>query len=323
MNTIVTGTVQIKLSLDFLFYLVYYVINLKYYMEHRDSFNNGEGKDDFIMNKTADLHIHTYYSDGTMSPEEIVEEALRNNVGLIAVTDHDVIEGSQELQKLCEGKDITCLTGAELNALEDGLNYHILSYGVNLQNEDFIRFVKQNRAYLETVNAVLIERMQEDDTRVSVADYDAFSHNPRKGGWKALQYLMAKGITGSLREGFAYYTKYNCTYEVADFPTIRVVCEQIHKAGGKAVLAHPGVSIKEDDLSRFRNRLVEFIDFGLDGIECYYITHTEEITKLCLDLGRERNLLITAGSDCHGDFGSARIGDVNVPVECLQLGGLL
>lgn len=275
-----------------------------------------------MAEKTADLHIHSYYSDGTMSPEEIVEEAIRNNVGLIAITDHDVIEGSLELERLCKDKDITFLTGAELNALEVGLNYHILSYGADLHDEAFVSFVRQNRAYLETVNAILIERMQEDDPSVSVSEYDAFSHNPRMGGWKALQYLMAKGITNNLREGFAYYTKYHCTYEVAAFPTIKTVCEQIHRAGGKAVMAHPGVSIKETDLKLFQDRLEEFVDYGLDGIECYYVTHTEDITKLCLTLCKERKLLITAGSDCHGTFGNARVGDIAIPIEKLSLGDL-
>ena len=66
--------------------------------------------------KFADLHIHSYYSDGTMSPKEILEMAKNNNVALMAITDHDVLEGSRELLKICEGTGIKCIAGVELDA---------------------------------------------------------------------------------------------------------------------------------------------------------------------------------------------------------------
>lgn len=272
--------------------------------------------------KTADLHIHSYYSDGTMSPEEILEEAVENDVGLLAITDHDVLEGSLELRKLCRDRDIVYIPGAELNSLDNGANFHILCYGADMEDAQFTRFVKNNRSLLDRVNEKLIEIMQNAGEPVSMEDYNAYQCDRRKGGWKALHYLMDKGLTGSPREGFAYYDKYQCYYDCVDFPSIGKVCEIIHKAGGKAVLAHPGVSIQEKDMELFRNKLIKLLNYGLDGIECYYVTHTEQITKLCLDICNERNLLITAGSDCHGEFGSARIGDINIPISKIRLGDL-
>ena len=73
----------------------------------------------------------------------------------------------------------------------------------------------------------------------------------------------------------------------------------------------------------FKKKIERYLAFGLDGIECYYPTHTEEITKLCLEICKEKNLLITAGSDCHGEFGKAQIGEMNVRLENLYLGELL
>lgn len=276
-----------------------------------------------MKEKTADLHIHSYYSDGTMSPEEILAGAIKKGVGLISLTDHDILEGTAELQELCLQEDIHYLPGVELDTLEKGINYHVLAYGINLKDVAFSSFVKGNRKRLDTVNSKLIEKMEKDVPTVSMSDYEAYRYDRRKGGWKALHYLMEKGFTVTLREGLAYYAKYECDYDCVDFPSIQTVCEQIHKAGGKAVLAHPGVSITEKDPVSFKNKLEELVDYGLDGIECYYMTHTEEITKLCLTLCEERDLIVTAGSDCHGSFGKADIGDVNIPIRQLRLKDLL
>ncbi|HWT73620.1 MAG TPA: PHP domain-containing protein [Mobilitalea sp.] len=276
-----------------------------------------------MAEKTADLHIHSYYSDGTMSPKEILEEALQNNVGLIALTDHDMLDGSRELGELCRDADVTYLPGVELNTLEEGLNFHVLGYGMDINNEEFMDFVDQNRSMLFTVNSLLIEKMEKDYPSLNVEEYNSFTYDRRKGGWKALHYLLDKGITDTLREGFALYPKYDCYYDVVNFPTIQAVCETIHKAGGKAILAHPGVSIKETDLALFEAKLLKFLDYGLDGVECYYVTHSEEITNLCLKVCEDRKLLITCGSDCHGIFGNAHVGDVNIPISRLKLGNLL
>ena len=175
--------------------------------------------------QTADLHIHSYYSDGTMSPEEILEEALKNHVGVIAITDHDMFEGALELQELSKDEDIVCLTGVELDSLEGGENYHILAYGVDLQNEEFAAFVERNRVLLHTVNEELIKKMQEVVPSVSMSEYNAFPYDRRKGGWKALQYLMAKGFTTHLKEGIFYYKQYDCPYACVDFPSIPEVCD--------------------------------------------------------------------------------------------------
>lgn len=273
--------------------------------------------------KTADLHIHSYYSDGTMSPEEILHEAVKNHVGLLAITDHDMLEGSIELKEMCINQDILYIPGVELDSLDQGINFHILGYGVDLQNKKFRGFVRKNRYLLDMVNVKLIEKMQEDYAAISMTDYNLFQYDRRKGGWKALHYLMEKGLTKNLREGFAYYSKYQVTHDCVDFPSVKTVCEAIHHAGGKAVLAHPGVSITEMDMELFKGRLMWLLGYGLDGIECYYATHSEAITQTSLAVCNEGDLLITSGSDCHGEFGSACIGDINIPISKLCLGELL
>ncbi len=270
----------------------------------------------------VDLHLHSYYSDGTMSPEEIVRRAIANNVGVLAITDHNVITAVKELQEIAPASGICFIPGVELDSIDREMDIHILGYGVDIEDLPFISFVKKNREILDQISTRLISDMEGDYEGISLEDFHAFSYDREKGGWKALHYFKEKGLTGSLREGFAIYNRYGITNDSGDYPSTGEVIRQIHRAGGKAILAHPGVSVREEDMDRFQLRLLELIDQGFDGIECYYPTHTKEITQLCLALCRARGLLITTGSDCHGTFGYSEVGELKITLDQLELGDL-
>ncbi len=272
-----------------------------------------------IKDRYVDLHLHSYYSDGTMSPEEIVQTAVTNQVGLLAITDHNVLTAVGELKELARKYGIAYLSGVELDSIDQGVDIHILGYGVDIDNDDFSRFVKNNRDILDNISIRLIKDMEKDYKDISLCDFQAFSYDKGKGGWKALHYFQEKGLTDSLREGFSIYNKYGITNDSGDYSSIREVLEQIHNAGGKAILAHPGVSIKETEPEMFRDRLLQLMEQGFDGIECYYPTHSAEITNLCLEVCRAKGLLITTGSDCHGGFGYSEIGELKVRMDQLVL----
>lgn len=276
-----------------------------------------------MLHKTADLHIHSYYSDGTMSPEEILAAALAKDVGLMAITDHNMLDGSLRLQKLCSKYDIRYLPAVELDSLDRGIDIHILGYGMDLSDKEFCRFVHRDRTLLDDVSVKLIEKMQADFDSITLPDYSKYSYDREKGGWKALHYFCEKGLTKSLKEGLKFYPDYKCFYDCVEFPSVSMVAQYIHNAGGKAVLAHPGEVIKNKDVASFRDEVLRLISFGLDGIECYYPSHASDITNVCLEICRDRNLLITAGSDCHGKFGGSEIGKMNIPIEQLNLGDIL
>ena len=276
-----------------------------------------------MTNKIADLHIHSYYSDGTMSPEEILNIAVKKNIGLLSITDHDILEGSMELLGLKKYTDIKCISGVELDAVDLGINFHILGYGVDLSNENFKSFVSGNRKLLEDVNIILIEKIQKDYPNITLADYEKFEYDRNKGGWKALHYFIEKGLTKKLFEGILLYAKYGNPYTCVKFPTIENVCKHIHNAGGKAVLAHPGKIIKNNVISDFIEELNQVISLGVDGIECYYPSHSKEVTDACLEVCKKNNLLITCGSDCHGKFLDTEIGQLPIPLDKLVIGELL
>ena len=161
--------------------------------------------------------------------------------------------------------------------------------------------------------------MQIDYPSFSLNDYMKYEYDNRLGGWKALHYLMSKGLTSSLKEGVQFYWKYGMTYDKSGYSTISAITYRIHAAGGYSVLAHPGELIDASDIKQFKNEVRRIISFGIDGIECYYPSHSEAVTQACIDLCNEYGLMITAGSDCHGVFGKTRVGEMNVCTEKLAM----
>jgi len=271
----------------------------------------------------ADLHIHSYHSDGSLSPDEIVEAAVMSGVGVLAVADHDVIEGNLETAALCKDHGIACIPAVEIDVLDGQEPFHLLAYGFEPNDKEFRTFLSHIRFLLDESNVKLVEALAKEYDSISLPDYFDYTYDRKLGGWKALHYMVSKGITSTLREGLPVYAQYGITHAVSGTSTLAAAVYRIKKAGGYAVLAHPAEMIDTADLAAFRKEIERLISMGLDGIECYYPKHTDEVTQICLDICVEKNLMVTAGSDCHGTFTGARIGAMDILVEKLALRDLL
>lgn len=278
-----------------------------------------------MSKKIVDLHTHSFYSDGTMSPSEILNTAIRNNIGILAITDHNILDGTKELIELNKknNHELICISGVELDAVEDNINFHVLAYNFDVHNKTFNHFVENNRELLEEVNLKLIKKIEKDTSSINLIDYQQFDYDKSKGGWKALHYFISKGLTNNLVEGLSVYSKYKHSYTCVNFPSIKDVCTAIHSANGKAILAHPGKVIKSKTIEEFEYKLRKIIPLGIDGIECYYPSHSKEITEICKKLCIENGLIMTSGSDCHGEFEETVIGEVQTPVNRLNIEILL
>jgi len=271
----------------------------------------------------ADMHIHSLYSDGSHSPEEIVRIARASNVELISVCDHNEVRGTLEAEPIARATGLKYIQGVEIDAIHRGIDVHILCYGANLADEYLLGRIHHARAVLDGMSTDLLHKMLKDHPQLSRAEYDAFTHDTRRGGWKMLQYLQFKGVTPDLKSGFPLYDRYNVTYADAGFDTAETIIAAVHAAGGKAVLAHPGVVFPTGRLTQFEACVRDVMDLGMDGIECYYVRHDAGITRSCLDICAARGGMITAGSDCHGAFNHNEIGQTKTPVEKLNLQGLI
>ena len=254
-----------------------------------------------------------------MTPAEILEVARNKNITLLSITDHNVTAGTAELLRLAEGSGIRCITGVELDTPCDGVDFHILGYGFDLNDRTFARRVSENRFKLDEISEILGSRMENDFYNISLKDFRKYSCPQGLGGWPALHYFVESGITESLRDGFSLYEQYGAGYDCVPFPGIDEACRWIHEAGGTAILAHPGRVIPAENLGLFESRLKEIISMGLDGIECFYPSHSGCVTDICLKICRQLGLAVTAGSDSHGNFEHTEIGETHTNIRSLDI----
>lgn len=255
----------------------------------------------------ADLHMHSYYSDGTMSPREIVEDAKKRNVQLIAITDHNVLDSYTELKEAAEEFGIKVIRGVEIDARFEDIVVHILAYNFQ-DNEKLFNLVHKAKNELLETSIELIKRMENDYENISSEDYEAYDYDRRKGGWKGIHYLFDRGITSELFEGVKYYGQYKCGHEYFDYPTVEEVINAVHEANGYVVLAHPCNYYKNNTKEEVLEKLEKFKSIGIDGVECYYPANSEMMTETCIEFCKNNNMIITVGSDSHGDFGAVSKG---------------
>ena len=276
----------------------------------------------------VDLHIHTYYSDGTMSPKEVVEDAKRKNLGIIAITDHDVLDSYEELKVEAEKAGIIAIRGVEIDSIFEGHLVHLLAYKFE-DNEKLFKLVNHAKEQLLETSIELIRRMENDYEGISLEDYNSYEYERRKGGWKGIHYLHDRKITEGLFDGVKFYGKYDCGHEKFAFPSVGEVCNTVHDANGYVVLAHPCNYYSNKNKEEILEKLEILKSLGIDGVECYYPANSDLMTNTCLEFCKDNNLIITAGSDGHGDFGAVSkgieyyIGAINKDSEILNINKLL
>ncbi|WP_302739650.1 PHP domain-containing protein [uncultured Clostridium sp.] len=276
----------------------------------------------------VDLHIHTYYSDGTMSPKEVVEDAKRKNLGIIAITDHDVLDSYEELKVEAEKAGIITIRGVEIDSIFEGHLVHLLAYKFE-DNEKLFKLINHAKEQLLETSIELIRRMENDYEGISLEDYNSYEYERRKGGWKGIHYLHDRKITEGLFDGVKFYGKYDCGHEKFAFPSVEEVCNTVHDANGYVVLAHPCNYYSNKNKEEILEKLEILKSLGIDGVECYYPANSDLMTNTCLEFCKDNNLIITAGSDGHGDFGAVSkgieyyIGAINKDSEILNINKLL
>ena len=274
-----------------------------------------------------DLHFHTCFSDGTMTPEEAAQKGAALGFGVLAAADHNSWQGWERFAAACRAAGIRPVRGMEVDCLYDGRDIHLLAYRFS-PLPCLLDLAAESRRLLLKMSDDLVERLAPlyPEKGLSAEQCRAWPFDPAAGGWQGIQYLLAMGVTSSLPEGMALYEAHGCGYGRYPFPPVEEVIAAIHEAGGRAVLAHPCNWLDAGRPEELRRHLEALCRMGLDGIECHYPANSPELTALCRGFCRERGLLITAGSDDHGAFGKGvrfYMGAVSVDEKELVLGDLL
>jgi hypothetical protein len=262
----------------------------------------------------ADLHLHTHFSDGTFSPEELVERARDNGISAIALTDHDTMEGCARAAEACAAMGLDFVPGTELTAEYKGVEVHILGYYLDSTNERLTQeigkcqSVRQERVH-EMVRRLNQKRIPLQAERVFAI---ASCHSP--GRPHVARALVAEGYCSHLDEAFERFLKHG---KPAWVPKRRIeaadAIELIHQAGGVAVMAHPGLN-RTDDV------IPPIVKAGLDGIECFHTKHSTLASERYLEIADRYKLLVTGGSDCHGmSKGKPLIGTIKLPCQHVDM----
>lgn len=254
-------------------------------------------KDDmeFTTRKNADLHIHTKYSDGTMTPEQIVEEALKLNLRTIAITDHDGIDAVAIAQSACEGKDIDIIPALELSSHYNFADIHILGYYVDTKNISLLE--KLSELHLERVERIkkITSKLKDLGVEITAQEVYDVAGEGAPGRLHVAEALCIKGICYDIWESFQMYLSDDGpAYVPKTTLTLEEAIKLIISAGGIPVLAHPGVT-KKDEL------IPKMVEYGLQGIEAYSPSHLPRIIEKYTRLAKKYDLVVTGGSDFHGE----------------------
>jgi 3',5'-nucleoside bisphosphate phosphatase len=263
--------------------------------------------------QTADLHLHTHFSDGTYSPEELVRQAVRNELSAVALTDHDTVEGCAPTARACEQAGIEFLPGTELTAEQDGHEVHILGYCFNVQDEVLLKEIGKFQEVRQNRIREMVARLNRINVPLRAEKVFELANCRAPGRPHVARALVESRLCGSLDEAFERFLKKN---RPAWVPKFKMSAEEaivlIHSAGGVAVMAHPGLNHTDEVIPAM-------VEGGLDGIECFHTKHSAGTAEHYLQMAERFHLLVTGGSDCHGaSKGKPVMGTVRLPYVHVQ-----
>jgi predicted metal-dependent phosphoesterase TrpH len=268
----------------------------------------------------VDLHTHTLASDGGDPPRELVAAAAAAGVGVLAVTDHDTVTAVAEARAAGQDLGVEVVAGCELTASVGGRVVHVLLYGDGLLEPDLAEAVEVARNGRHQRNLAIGERLAEltgvgprEAAELAGASALSRAHFARA--------LVAAGAVADVAEAFdRYLSSGRPAYVPAPSVSVTDAVAIAGKAGGVAVLAHPGRLAPEE-----RERVLGLaLEAGIDGIEVWHSQHDAELRRSLAALAERRGLLATGGSDYHGRhkpgvrIGSGVDGNVAVPRELLD-----
>lgn len=259
-----------------------------------------------------DLHIHTIYSDGTFTPQQVVQQAKKLNLVAISITDHDSVRGIEEAMEEGKKLGIEVVPGVEMSTDVGEDEIHILGYYLDWRRKEFLSKLDFFQQIRIERNEKLLKRLKELGMEVNQGELAKLAPKSVISRLHIARYMVKKGYVKSIDEAFEEWLNpgrpaHVERAKVSPFEIISLILE----TGGVPVLAHPFLS-RRDDL------IPKLVEAGLMGIEVYHSTHNLDTVKHYTKIAQEYGLIITGGSDCHGDNKGERLmGKVDVPEEIL------
>lgn len=266
-----------------------------------------------------DLHMHSRYSDdGEYTPSELVEQCAEAGVRMMAVTDHNCAKANEEAQNAAKEKGISYIAGIEIDCTYENVNFHVLGYGIDFLSGDF-EAIEKNIA--DQSARASLERLEKTRalgfSQITDKDLLALAKNSYwKRSWTGEMFaevllampeyadhplLQPYRLDGARSDNpyvnfyWDFYSQGKPCYAKTDYPAMEEIIDTIHRGGGAAVLAHPGVNLKGKEFL-----LEDLLKLGLDGIEAFSSYHSAKQAAAFYEAAREHRLFVTCGSDYHG-----------------------
>ena len=262
---------------------------------------------------SADLHLHTLFSDGTYTPEELATAGRRHGLETLALTDHDTVEGCARMQRACAAEQLDFVPGLELTSEVDGQELHVLGYHIDTAHAGLLRAVARFQTVRTQRIHEMVERLNGLQIPLKAEDVFAIANCRSPGRPHVGRALVQAGYCRTVDEAFDRFLRRN---RPAWVPKLKMSAADairlIHEAGGVAVLAHPGLT-NADEL------IPDLVRWRLDGLECFHSRHSASLSDFYVHLAERFDLLVTGGSDCHGmSKGRPLIGTVRLPAERVE-----
>lgn len=259
------------------------------------------------MKTYIDLHIHSTASDGTLTPTEIVQTALKSTKSekdpiVIALTDHDTVAGVSEfLKEAKKNKErVTAIPGVEISTNYHGVEIHILGYNVDPENKELLEQLKICRESRDGRNEKIIARLQAEGFQITMEDIKPEDPNETIARPHIAKQLMKKKYVSSVKEAFdKYLAEGRSCYVERIMPTPQEAIALIRNSGGIPALAHL-MYYKKLNAAEKEVLVSELKEAGLEGIEAYYNTYTPVEEEYVSSLAKQNALLLTGGTDFHG-----------------------
>lgn len=258
----------------------------------------------------VDLHTHTVASDGTYRPSELVAEAARRGVRVLAVTDHDSTDGlSEAIETARAHPPLTIVPGIEINCDVEGAEIHVLGYGMDYEAAWFQEFCRAQREERRARVHRTAERLAALGLPIDVERVFVLVQEGSAGRPHIARVMVERGYVKTVREAF---DRYLAAGKPAHVPRRKLTpvdaVRLLRRAGGVPVFAHPGLADRD-------TLIPSMVEAGLMGIECYYSEHSPAQRGAYLDLCRQYDLVATGGSDFHGpQVRAATLGHPTVPL---------
>ncbi|EKE02376.1 MAG: hypothetical protein ACD_20C00395G0006 [uncultured bacterium] len=257
-----------------------------------------------------DLHTHSIYSDGSLSPEELVDTAIDLGISAISITDHDNILSykhalaQSDLKSRESGKEIIeVIPGVEINTLWKGHEIHVLGYYMDLTSKPFLDLLAYQQHARAEQTQKIVEKLNKEGINIKLEDVKSLVV---EGGSIGRPHI-ARAITnvGGAKNIIEAYTKYindsAPTYVKRNTVSPHEAVETIYESCGVPVIAHPcDIEIMEDLVK-------ELINYGLRGIEAYHRKHSPAMVEYYCSMAESYSLIVTGGSDYHGSTGNKKL----------------